>query len=306
MSIQHPRIYQLATGVLAPLSNSDFRKPVNKDLVQEIQSRLCDYWLLINPDGNWGNRSDKALALFKQFRNIKEPGIGINTARAMINIKSSLLIDNFLLNGNWASRTVMWMSHYGYNIAQNKGEINICYFFGLNLDGTWNSNEPFVFNDRRVVMQVINGVPTFVGNWLATANPGEYYWDHPMNSEGCASIRSGQYKAWNTGDHKGQDALVQSGIITVLRGPDQVPDTGDSFAIDHHSVEPGGDYSYGDPIGAWSAGCSVGASRDEHDNQFMPLVHNDPREQKDPGTYQHYATYIPGNDFLDMFAIAGN
>ncbi len=67
----------------------------------------------------------------------------------------------------------------------------------------------------------IDKVPTFAGNWLGTCDPGEYYWENPMNKEGCADIKAWQYQAWSVGHHHGstgdQLALVQTGDITVIQ-----------------------------------------------------------------------------------------
>ena len=275
-------------------------------LAQQLQSRLKDFWLIDNVDGNWGPRSARALENFKIFRGIKEPGLGKATAVALVNTDPSKLIRGWLLDGGWVSRTIMWMVMHNFYISTNPGEINIVYFRGLDRNGTWNGNAPFVFNDRRTIITVSKNkdgffVPDFKGNWLATCDPGEYYWENPMNDNGCADIKAWQYQSWSVGDHNGQNALVQSDTITVLRGANRVPDTGNDFSVDQHSVAKGEDNSSGDEVGPWSAGCMVGASRTEHDEEFMPLVQSDPREKAAAGKYKHWTAVINGNDFLDMF-----
>ena len=301
-------LYGIASGKLQPFAD-DKAIASNKAAAIEFQTRLSNFWLLSDPDGNWGPISARALSVFKSFRGISEPGLGKATATALINTDPENLIRGYALDGSWASRTLMWYVNHNFYISTNPGEINICYFRGLSRDGSWNGNEPFVFNDRRVIWRVRKEgnalVPEFVGNWLASCDPGEYYWDNPMNEKGCADIKAWQYQAWSVGFHRGQsgaqNALVQSGEITVLRGSDRIPDTGDDFAVDQHSVGEGQDYSFGDGVGFWSAGCMIGASRQEHDEEFMPLVQNDPREKAHPRVYQHWTAVINGNDFLSMF-----
>ncbi|GAC1496752.1 MAG: hypothetical protein NVS2B14_10710 [Chamaesiphon sp.] len=311
----HPLLFGLANGSVAAL-NDDRAIAQNKLAAIELKSRLMNFWLLSTPDGNWGPKSARALNNYKHLQKINEAGVGQKTATSLINTDPANLVFGFKLNGDWASRTILWMALHDQHISVNPGEINIVYFRGLNRDGTWNGNDPFVFNDRRCILIVKNGIPKFCGNWLATCDPGEYYWENPMNDKGCADIKEGQYQAWSIGDHKGQNALIQTGTITVLRGSDayggsrsdhRVPDTGDDFSVDQHTVGlegSGADYNYGDPVGRWSAGCMVGASAGEHYGEFMSLVQADVREKANPGSYQHYTTIINGNEFLDMFPVS--
>lgn len=278
----------------------------NPDIAKQLQARLSNFWLLSEPDGKWGPKSKRALATFKAFKGIQEEGLGKATASSLINTDPHLLIRGWYLDGSWASRTVMWYVFHNFYISTNPGEINICYFRGLNRDGTWNGNAPFQFNDRRTIWVCDRNdqgllVPHFKGNWLATCDPGEYYWEHPMNDAGCADIKAWQYQAWSTGMHHDQFALIQTGTITVLRGSNRVPDTGDDFCVDQHSVGHGQDFNFGEDPGPWSAGCQVGASRQEHDQEFMPIVKSDPREKANPGRYKHWTAVINGDDFLSMF-----
>lgn len=300
-------LYSLADGSLRPLPD-DAAIASNKTLAQQLQARLQDFWLLTAPDGLWGPKSSRALDAYKRFRKINEPGIGKQTATSLINTQAKDLIPGFKLNGDWASRTILWMVYHDLHISTNgkAGEINIVYFRGLDRSGAWNGNKPFVFNDRRCILKVQDGVPSFAGNWLATCDPGEYFWDKPENPAGCADIKAWQFQSWSVGTHYGSSTqqyptLVQADDIIVLRGPDRIPDKGSNFGVDQHTVGDGEDYSPGDAIGPWSAGCMVGASAYEHYNEFMPIVQADPREKASPKQYHHWTTVINGNDFLDLF-----
>jgi hypothetical protein len=256
-------------------------------------------------DGIWGPKSDRALANYQKLRGINEIGLGVLTAKSLYQVAYKNLIEGFDLNGDWASRTIMWMKLCNFHISIGTGEINIVYFRGLDRKGRWNGNEDFVFNDRRTVLLVEDGVPKFADNWLATVDPGRDYWFNPMNPKGCANIAAGQYRAWSVGLHGKQRALVQTGEVTVLRGKNRVLDRGDGFGINQHTVGANQDFSVGNAIGLWSAGCLVGASAVEHYKEFMPLVESDPREKKSPGDYRHWTAVVPGDEFLECFPSSG-
>jgi hypothetical protein len=271
---------------------------LDKEFALQLQQRLCDFHLLSQPDGKWGEKSSAALTRFKSFRGLKEVGCRFLTAAQLINITPTGLIDGYKLDGSLASRALMFFVDKGFKIAKNLGECNIFYLEGINRDGSLNENNRFVYNDRRCILQFdnINGllIPKLTGNWLATCDPGEYYWDNPLNENGCANIKkNAQYKAWITGKHHDQYALVQVGEITVLRGEKQIPFSGADFGVNQHSVGKGQDFSFGEAIGRWSAGCSVGASRVEHE-AFMRRVDADPREKAAQGSYLHYTAFIKG------------
>lgn len=272
----------------------------DKDFAFQLQQRLSNFWLLDEPDGNWGKKSAAALARFKVFRGLlKEPGCGQQTSRELINTKPADLIKGYKLNGDLASRVLMFYCDRAFKITTKQNECNIFYLEGVNRDGSLNANNRFVYNDRRCILQFDNSngvfIPKLTGNWLATSDPGKYYWDKPLNQNGCANIQKDrQYKAWTTGYHNDQYALVQRGSVTVLRGAREKPYSGFEFGINQHSVGKGQDFNFGDAIGKWSAGCSVGASRLEHDNQFMRQVDADPREKVSKGRYLHYTTFIKG------------
>jgi hypothetical protein len=289
-------LYEIATQKRTYLDDNAIA--LDKDFALQLQQRLCDFHLLSNPDGRWGEKSAAALAKFKSFRGLKEAGCGNLTASQLINITPSGLINGYKLDGSLASRALMFFIDRGFKIATNKSECNIFYLEGVNRDGSLNDNNRFVYNDRRCILQFDNNngllTPKLTGNWLATCDPGQYYWDNPLNENGCANIKKNtQYKAWTTGKHHDQYALVQAADITVLRGEKQTAFDGDDFGVNQHSVGKGQDFSFGEAIGKWSAGCCVGANRAEHES-FMRQVDADPREKANKGNYLHYTAFIKG------------
>jgi len=291
----------IASGRETGIPVTELKTGVNRPLVIKTQELLINNKLLAAPaDGVWGPKSDRALQNYQKLRGINETGLGVLTAKSLYQVAYKNLVEGFDLNGDWASRAIMWMKLHGFLISTGRGEINIVYFRGLDKKGVWNGNEDFVFNDRRTVLVVENGVPKFADHWLATVDPGRDYWFQPLNPKGCANIGVGQYQAWSVGMHKDQKALVQTGEFTVFRGKNKTPDKG-IFGINQHTVGANDDFSVGDAVRFWSAGCLVGASAVEHYKEFMPLVCSDPREKESPGRYRHWTTVIPGDEFLAYF-----
>lgn len=277
----------------------------DKQLATQIQVQLIGLGLLEPPaDGKFGPISAAALKRFQTLMKINEPEyLGAVTAEKLIETKADNLPTPALKLGNdLASRIVKYMQLKKYEIFQGIREYNIVYVEGMNADGTLNDDRVNYFNDRRMVLQIIDGVPVIVGNWEATTEPGYYYTDSPMNPEGAARIKFGQYKAWQVGIHGTADrheALVQTGgEITVYRDLNKdyqragdKEDTG-YFAINQHW---GYDLPYNNVYYA-SAGCLVGRTRDGH-REFMSLIKKDRRYQLN-NRYIFYTTVIYGQDLL--------
>ena len=184
-----------------------------------------------------------------------------------------------------AARIVRVMEERGHRLDKGDGEINIVYVEGLSPDGTPNRNEPNRFNDLRLILRFVGGRPEIVRSWEATTEPGRYYTDHPLNTQGAARIALGQHLgAWQVGVHReSHEALVQTGAaLTVCRDTNRdfkrdgdVRDTG-FFGINQH-------WGYDAPtddIGKASAGCLVGRTTEGH-REFMDLVKSDRRYRAD-------------------------
>ncbi|MEO1621738.1 MAG: hypothetical protein AAFU53_11995 [Cyanobacteria bacterium J06632_3] len=203
-----------------------------------------------------------------------------------------------------ASRILAYIASKGYTIFEGMREYNIVYVEGMDPSGRLNRDVDNVFNDIRLVIEVIDGKPRIVGGpWLATTEPGRHYVKNPMNAKGAARIQFNQYRAWQVGSHNGNhEALIQTGgTVTVhrdfdrngLRTGDRL-DTG-YFGINQHN-------GYDNPVnhvGKASAGCLVGRSRAEH-KQFMRLIKQDWRYQQDK-QFIFTSTIIAGDDFVKHF-----
>ena len=305
-------LYDIAKGSFVYQCDEAIQK--DKAIALVLQQRLANFGLLTDPDGAWGPKSAAALERFKKFRSLKEKGLGAITAKELINTAPENLIPGYKLEKNLASRVLMFLVDNNLQVSLKPGECNIVYLQGVSRDGTINTNRQFCFNDRRLIIKFdsVGGiyVPKLSGNWLATCDPGDTYWYSPMNPKGCASIlgrkskrQFAHFKAWKTGRHKDQYALVQAAEITVLRGENETPDTGDYFGVNQHTVAHGLSYSLEDPIHGYSAGCAVGADRKEHDKEFMTQVDADPREKANKGRYLHVSTFIRGNSLEYAFPI---
>lgn len=189
-------------------------------------------------------------------------------------------------------RIVAAMRANEYRLDTKPGEVNIVYVEGVGINGTPNDNAPDKWNDVRCVFGFENEEPFWLGQWIATTEPGKFFTENPLNpSKGAARIAFGQRTAWPVGKHNagkrsGHEALVQRVKIPVHRDLNEDYDReGDKvdvglFGINQHH---GYDLSVLS-IGKAGAGCLVGQSKAGH-REFMRFVKSDPR-------------YIADNEFI--------
>ncbi len=205
---------------------------------------------------------------------------------------------------NLAKRVVEYMRSKKYLLFNGEQHCNIIYIEGMNANGSLNSDAPNFFNDRRLILQTIGGIPRIIGNWEATTEPGSHYTYKPMNPGGAARIKFGQYTSWRVGMHGTRDrheALVQVADVSVHRDFNKdFKRTGDRidtgiFGINQHC---GYDFNI-NHIGVASAGCLVGRTRGGH-REFMNLVKSDVRYKKDP-SFIFTTTIIPGDELARFF-----
>lgn len=218
----------------------------DKQLTTQIQTRLIMLGLLEPPaDGQFGPITTAALKKFQNLMRCDEiEYLGPVTAKRLIEAKlEDIPKEPLKLGNNLASRIIKYLQVMNYQIFQGPRQYNIVYIEGMDSDGTVNSDAPNYFNDRRMVIQILEGIPYIIGNWEGTTEPGYYYTYYPMNEKGAARIKFGQYKAWQVGLHGNYDtheALVQVAPITVHRDFNQdLMRTGDKldtglFAINQH------------------------------------------------------------------------
>jgi len=154
-------------------------------------------------------------------------------------------------------------------IAKQNGYVIYDEPYRLNIWGFRANNEkPNSFDDELHVFTNISKTKT--PNWAylvfkITTDPGTYWLKNPMNPQGTAILKAGQYEdTYKIGKHRGKYyALVQRlKTVTVVRDYDRdavldfyngIEQTG-MFGINIHRARKDGE-SY--RIDKWSAGCQV-------------------------------------------------
>lgn len=142
--------------------------------------------------------------------------------------------------------------------------------YNLNLVGIrTRDNRANTFNDRlAVAFRTVERPHLFVFD--CTTDPGVYWREQPINLEGTAIVKPGQYRGlWQLGKHQGKyDALVQRGLVTVYRDNNKdavldmlyMPEERGHFGINCHRASAEGTSS---TVNRWSAGCQVLANPDD-------------------------------------------
>ncbi len=160
----------------------------------------------------------------------------------------------------------------GYRQYTRPYELNIV---GIRADST----QPNLFDDSINVFYRTKDGSWQLHQFAATTDPGTYWLENPLNPQGTAILKAGQYiGSHSIGMHRGKyEALVQVRNVTVLRDYDRKAvldfmngkeDTG-LFGINIHHALAVGTTRY---VDKFSAGCQVFASMDDF-NVFMQLCY---------------------------------
>ncbi len=210
------------------------------------------------------------------------------------------------LDNGLASQIVRYMMSKKYVIFTTPKQYNIVYIEGMNANCTLNDDVPNHFNDRRILLEIVDK-PRIIGNWEATTEPGDYYTENPMNINGAARIAFGQYQAWRVGYHGTRvkhQALVQVSPVKVHRDFNKdYKRTGDLITTGIYGINQ--HWGYDLPVTKVynsSAGCLVGRATESH-KQFMRLITSDRRYIADKN-YIFHTAIIPGDDLVKCFPIA--
>jgi hypothetical protein len=161
------------------------------------------------------------------------------------------------------------LAQRGYKILLRPFELNI---IGIRA----NTNIPNVFDDSINVLYTDGTGTTVATSWKATTDPGTYWLRSPMNAQGTAILKPGQYAGSHAlGMHRGKYmALVQVKPLTVIRdfNRDGKADysTGRQetglFGINiHRALENGMTRT----IDSFSAGCQVFANSIDFNNFLL-------------------------------------
>lgn len=161
------------------------------------------------------------------------------------------------------------MKANGYTVFENDSKP-----YNLNLIAIRNEGSANLFDDVLYAMYKYKN-EWVVYEYAVTTDPGTVYRHHPININGTAIIKPGQYKnLWGIGLHKGRyKALVQKGIITVYRDNDldNELDFGPITDSGNHGINCHKAGSITEFVDNYSAGCVVHATSYLFDNEFIPL-----------------------------------
>ena len=159
-----------------------------------------------------------------------------------------------------------------------RGHVTFSRPFELNIVGVRaNTIVPNNFDDIINVFYKNSQGVWIYQSFKGTTDPGTYWLKNPMNPQGTAILKEGQYKGSHAiGLHRGKyTALVQRKPLTVMRDYDRnavldffngKEDTG-LFGINIHRASVAGTTKY---VDQFSAGCQVFASVADF-NVFMQL-----------------------------------
>ena len=157
-------------------------------------------------------------------------------------------------------------------VLQKKGYRNFLRPFELNIVGVRSdSTRPNTFDDTIYVFFNNSEGKLIEHKFQATTDPGTYWLKNPMNPQGTAILKEGQYiNTYGLGLHRGKYmALVQKRPVTVLRDYDRnavldflngTPDTG-LFGINIHRASETGTTKV---VEHYSAGCQVFANATDY------------------------------------------
>ena len=200
---------------------------------------------------------------------------------------------------NLAERVAKVCAERGYPLKEN--EWNLVGISGLVLQSDRASSyaldtTPDKWNDSIGVIAKKDGQWKFLCSYRGTTEPGRYYTNNPLNSNGGAQLAFGYHEnLWKFGIHKGYEALVQAGKARLVR------DSNKNFQRDDkETLEQGNGVNLHttkttrwrgsaskDSIGKWSAGCNVVFDPQEF-KDLMSLLKRSPQYQLNPHTCFDY------------------
>ncbi len=172
--------------------------------------------------------------------------------------------------------------------------------YNLNIVGVRSDNAvPNSFDDKIYVFWKYQN-QWQLKEYKATTDPGLTYLTDPINDDGTAILKEGQYRsAYKLGKHRNKyEALVQAKEVTVIRDFDRDNqldfDSGREqtgfFGINIHHASYTGESTQ---VNRWSAGCQVFANIHEY-NEFMNLCRQARSEWGEHFTY----TLLNEKDFV--------
>ena len=185
------------------------------------------------------------------------------------------------------------LAQKGYRVASRPFELNI---IGIRT----NYSQPNTFDDVLAVCYTDDKGQWHIHQWPGTTDPGTYWLRNPMNPQGTAILKPGQYVGSHAiGLHRGKySALVQVRPLIVLRDHDRngTPDyhtakpyTG-LYGINIHRASESGTTR---TVDKYSAGCQVFANAEDFAH-FMQLCQKHRSLYGNAFTYTLLASLPPG------------
>ena len=167
-------------------------------------------------------------------------------------------------------RLLTILEHRGFEIYRKPYQLNI---IGVRSMETTSDK----FDDAMFVIFKNDKNKWLHARYTITTDPGTYWLNNPMQVDGTAILKQGQYVgAYRIGLHKGQyKALVQAKPVIVIRDYDRNAvldfnngrETRGMFGVNIHRASIHGTTK---KVGKWSAGCQV-FEKNEEFISFMQL-----------------------------------
>ena len=232
------------------------------DKVKQIQEALK-----ITVDGNFGLATELAVQQFQDKNNLTIDGIvGPKTWAKLIVTKYPYTREQ--IKDTVLSKGYEWFEKGNYNL-------NIVGVRNSKTDGKVTNH----YDDNITLSYNVDEVEKF-HCWANTTDPGLYWIDHPMNTDGTAVLVPGQYKGvYKIDKHAGKyEALCQrGGKVKVYRDGNK----DDTYDFDSDTITEGyyginihrsSAYKTGTYVNKYSAGCQVFADPDDFD-EFMSICY---------------------------------
>ena len=184
-----------------------------------------------------------------------------------------------------------------FNDSNNKGyDVNIIGIRNSETDGKVTNH----FDDTITISYKDSDANWQFHQYPATTDPGQYWMEHLLNSDGCAILVPGQYRgSHKIRLHQGKyEALGQRKPVKVYRDNDKddIYDTDDVtitegvYGINIHRSNPYTESTY---VNKWSAGCQV-FKKIEDFHAFMEIC----RTARDIWGNTFSYTLIESKDFI--------
>lgn len=239
-------------------------KTLHKGIKSE-EVKLLQELLGVTADGDFGPKTEKAVKTFQDAAGLHVDGIVGPATWAMLLGETDCPYTLDDIKKVYKSK--------GFKYEEDHLKLNIT---GIRNSGT--DNRVTNHYDDWLMLTYNDAGEQRVHCWPITTDPGLHWINHPLNTDGCAILVPGQYKAYKIDHHNGKyEALCQrAGKVKVYRDGnlDDVYDhDGDKIHQGYYgiNIHRSSAYKTTNYINKYSAGCQVFADPDHFDD-FMEVV----------------------------------